>query len=1655
MSSYTSSVLSNPNSDDEYIENDDHYHDHNVKVERTDIYNYDGYYNNIYKGNNNNNNDDDHNNDNYNDNYNDNIFHCYEKKKKNNRHTSIFRQNNKKLPHVIPLSLLFYNFNEKYFMEKNKVDQSNSTILYIHKKNKIKKICILDHLKKLNKKCKFINYISYNDIEYDNKYISKKKKKKIILNEGYNNEINKKSKNHSSMINTSNKTIVSSDIHNTSNILPQFIFQNRESQADAHIEPKNENIQNGKPHILQLQKRSLGSDSIYDENGNINEQNFNVSNTIEEEEEGEGEGEEEGNNQNRNDHNNDARLNHEQNDLVKEEKENMNKIMIHNNNKNNHNKKNQKVFLDINMNKLLYIYKCMHIQCMHNLTPLCSFLNTFVPNDYSITNFFHNTYNNYFVNNIFFHNFFYTYDNSLTLLLNSNNMNSLHYHNDIISHVDYGNEHDVYKNNSYAPGGFKSAGADENLRKKSSKGRNKNKINNHMDDNYNNGANIYNNGDNIYNNGANIYNNFDLSSGYEKKEHFNNLHTDKEKYEIEKSKNIKSVGINNKYNNNMNAYDEIKNNLIISKTAEKYMEMLLLLLYNNMRLYDKDKINDTNNTKKNEFRYFFEYIDKNINSCIRKKYNFINQLSDEQRNISFFKTGGIISHPFLPFFALIHINNNEKNMNEQIIDKEKFQIKFCRFTDNYDDISYKYGSITSMTWNDSGNLLMVSDDEGYLYIYNIFLGNFIWTKTKERALYKKNLTSSSKNASKETKNKDIPNVTNDNTCSVKCVSDYRQEEKERGQHYKGRKDDQETYEEEYDEESEQDDYYDDDYYDDDYYDDDYYDDDYYDDNSYNDNSYDDNSYDDNSYDDEKKMNKKSLPYNKTQKRYQRKDKNNKLRNFFKENILKKKKKYMMEKETKDMIYMKNMRKLHIMRIKRRRKKLNKKKGYIIKEAMCVIKLHDQIIDIKYLNDNNFYIISIGKGVNKKCLNNNTVFINSYFMKSQENHMNKEKTETPRNCNIYKENMMNMKSFMDDNKYSNNMMSSPYIQYVNNLTISNNNNNDSNNNTVYDKKKQKDDQEENELQKINDTNTNIYEVQDKTQNTHHIIPTNLNNNNNNNNNKENITIQNDEKIHQVKTSHVHNNNTNVIQGINEKNAILDNFNITKKKNKMYTTKNNDTSNNNNNNNYYNNNNHVDTFLNQHVLKSKKSYFKSRFFYFDSSNIIPMKFFKKNKKLQEQNDILDNICICIWDMCSILTNEEKQYLKNKNVEMNTNENVNNKTESKKMKKKKSVILHPSLVCVISNLSKYYINNENIKNMNSYNNNNNNNNINLYNNNNNNNNNCITSFSVWTSTFTNYMYKSVCPFEKQNSMPLNEVGKNSTELSEPPKKKSIFWSLFKNKIHSDHFSQDAYIFYGDQLGYIHLIHLQLHREIYCFKPFDFPIFKIFITTNMCTKLLILAEDRLKIYEILPGLQVVFIKEIEIKHDVSPKKCICEEKIHELKERRKKEEHENEGISIFNLSYFLSSNYHKKQSNTRSDEKMNSSYNYSYNRMPSDNNKSNNLLNGSAQNVNTNDSKKTVQLYSFQKNDKKKEKNTNSSFNSISHLKSPSENSEEMDIHSDKEGYQSVIIGGINFGYLGFNFSKFMNNKKKITIIDAYLLSTTHLVTISNNGTIALIKI
>ncbi|KYO00647.1 putative membrane protein, partial [Plasmodium gaboni] len=215
------------------------------------------------------------------------------------------------------------------------------------------------------------------------------------------------------------------------------------------------------------------------------------------------------------------------------------------------------------------------------------------------------------------------------------------------------------------------------------------------------------------------------------------------------------------------------------------------------------------------------------------------------------------------------------------------------------------------------------------------------------------------------------------------------------------------------------------------------------------------------------------------------------------------------------------------------------------------------------------------------------------------------------------------------------------------------------------------------------------------------------------------------------------------------------------------------------------------------------------------------------------------------------------------------------------------------------------------------------------------------------------------------------------------------------------------------------------------------------------------LKIYEILPGLQVVFIKEIEIKHDVSPKKCICEEKIHELKERRKKEEHENEGISIFNLSYFLSSNYHKKQSNTRSDEKMNSSYNYSYNRMPSDNNKSNNVLNGSAQNINTSDTRKTVQLYSFQKNDKKKDKNTNSSFNSISHLKSQSENSEEMDIHSDKDGYQSVIIGGINFGYLGFNFSKFMNNKKKITIIDAYLISTTHLVTISNNGTIALIKI
>lgn len=258
---------------------------------------------------------------------------------------------------------------------------------------------------------------------------------------------------------------------------------------------------------------------------------------------------------------------------------------------------------------------------------------------------------------------------------------------------------------------------------------------------------------------------------------------------------------------------------------------------------------------------------------------------------------------------------------------------------------------------------------------------------------------------------------------------------------------------------------------------------------------------------------------------------------------------------------------------------------------------------------------------------------------------------------------------------------------------------------------------------------------------------------------------------------------------------------------------------------------------------------------------------------------------------------------------------------------------------------------------------------------------------------------------------------------------------------------------MGYVHIIHLQKYKEVLCFRAFDVPIFKIFITkTDVVTKLLILADTKLRIYEIVTPREICFIKEVEINHELSPKKCICEENLNELKEKRKSEENENEGMSIFNLSYFLSSNYHKKNNNTKSEEKANLINNISKNKINSENPNSLNDTTSTIGNTTQIKNKTNISKESYN-NVIYKNSVSNSSFSSIHNFKNVSESDD--DENSNKDAYQSVIIGGINFGYLGLNFSKFINNKKNKKIIDAYLLTNSHLVTISSNGTIILIKI
>ncbi|SBS81499.1 conserved Plasmodium protein, unknown function [Plasmodium malariae] len=723
--------------------------------------------------------------------------------------------------------------------------------------------------------------------------------------------------------------------------------------------------------------------------------------------------------------------------------------------------------------------------------------------------------------------------------------------------------------------------------------------------------------------------------------------------------------------------------------------------------------------------------------------------------------------------------------------------------------------------------------------------------------------------------------------------------------------------------------------------------------------------------------------------------------------------------------------------------------------MCVLKLHDDIIDIKCLNDNSFYLVSIGKGINGKAVNNHTTFINSNFVCSeqgpqQQHQGNPNKPAMPTRSS-------NTLSHSENSNYSGatfavgkNMNRSEFgnkERNKNDNDIGNSNisgsdsGNGNNSNTVLLNNNAQEEQEH-----ANDRSRNISKVSST-----EFVRSKDKKGCNNVTSKQN----NEKKWEKGNVKYdicKEGNRSNNYDDDDDDDNDNDNANEDEKKRSL---------------------NRIDMFLNIHVFKKKQSYFKSRFFYFDSSNIT---FFKKNKKLQSH--LTDLVCICVWDLCSIMTNEEKSYLQNKNMIAHHNSNSSRYESSKynynileltknemnkgNSKKLKGTVLHPTLVCVISNLPKNKTQVSKNKNME--------------------NNNYATSFCTWLSS-TNYLYKSINPFDdksekmrqgttKKKNKQKKKKKSNTVITSESSKRKNIFWNLFKNKQYSYNFSEDAYIFYGDQLGYIHIVHLQMYKEVYSFKAFDIPIFKIFITKNFITKLLILTDGRLRIYEVVSAFEIFLIKEIEIKHDMPPKKCICAEKINELKEKRKKEENENEGISIFNLSYFLSSNY-KKQSNTRNDDKMNTSNNsYSNSRgVPTEYTSNCNLLNdnSSTHNVSVIVDSNNNNISNTSKENKMREKNgnvkedillykhsnSNSSYNSVNNFKTISE-SEDADVNSDdRDAYQSVIIGGINFGYLGFNFSKFMNNKKKTTIIDAYLLSNSHLVIISSNGTITLIKI
>ncbi|KJP85373.1 hypothetical protein AK88_05000 [Plasmodium fragile] len=1537
-------------------------------------------------------------------------------------HKGRSKKEHNKLPHVIPLSYLFNNMSDRHVIEQGKMDSHNSTILYIHKKNKIKKISILDHLKKLNKKCRFINYISHYDLKDKGRRTSRGR-----------SGIGKNKMRKRSVSLRGEKTLAQ--------IVPSAAKKKKhkgESTDGAKGDRANRSVEVDILPTPNGEQRPWHSYSLHGKAGAPLEQEVNAPTDQMCKEV----------NQARNAHAGRGRIGRDRTPSGSSKgssrgsagdgQRNGNKRR---GDKRSGNRRNEKIFLDINMNKLLYIYKCMHIQCMHNLTPLCTYMSNFVPNDCSVTSLFTNSYNNHFVNNLFFHNMFYVYDNTMTLLLNSNNVGSIFY-----------------------GGGDQSRTQTEMSRKGALKEGHASRIPSSQD------VDASARGDSS-------------SPGWQEWK-------GTQKALLRATHDSTNVAVVTPTRGKHEREKQLDTNITISKTAQKYIETVMLLLYNNVTLNESDKIITAKKGKekkkkkneKNEFQHLLEYLERNANTCIRKKYNFINQLSNKKDSCFLLKTGAIISHPFLPVYALININHEKITTSEQQpFDKNRFQIRLCSFSLNYEHICYRYGIISSVCWSSNGNLLMISDECGHLYIYNIFLGNFLNPKSFVNGVG--NDPNVDRNGPTTSGSKAYTHKRDNISDRAGATAAYAASAAE---HAGGIRPDGFYEEECYEYDDEYDDGYDE-YYDD--YSDEYYED-YYDEceddprGGRADGHAEEGRKADREGGDEEtpKSNKpsqmgaedgrasqegqgkngKGATNGEKKKNDEQsesvnfgskiKEGNKKIRNFFKDNFLKNNKK----KASGERRGEREVRKRRRVKRRWRPHRCSRKGSYIIREAMCVVKLHDEVVDVRSLDDSTFYLVSIGKGVSPNSVSNHTVFIDADFARVDEHLRRTQEVSKSQEKSRTEQLLAEEENAHGCPELSSSTQERPTEAHKS-LSISN-------------------------LAPSECCPSDVPRPDKKD----HFSPQ-PREQKNKNKNKNNREAQ-----------------TNMVE-----------------KSKM---------------------NHIDAFFNLHVFKKKKTYFKSSFFHVDAHNGM---FFKSNKKLRSVEDLADTVCLCVWDLCSILTNEEKQFLKGKIIppagssdvgpnslsqngtttissSNNNNSNSNshsygrnemtNRAGAKKLEKNQSV-LHPTLVCIIGNLPDNKVQSSKRKNNESA--------------------NSITTFCTWLSS-RNHLYNVVQdPLDRAvaageltsrtNNKRTEQPSKGNNHLTDvietPKKKKGIFWHLFHHKVYSNNFSQDAYVFYGDQLGYIHVVHLQMYKKVHFFRAFDVPILKVFVCKNIVTKLLVLADARLRIYLVESALAITLIKEVQIKHDVPPNKCICEEKINELKEKRKKEENENDGVSIFNLSYFLSSNYPKKQSNTRGDDKLsnvngvnsvntgpvdisatggslrngssangpenlapggsitgvpNTSISFSGKKNQHQQERSqgnySNYSNDSPQNPALSDAKSTslIPLASEEKGKEKpsssvkennstppKVKKSSTSSNSVNLFKTVSDTEDEADANSDKDAYQSVIIGGINFGYLGFNFSKFMNNKKKTTIVDAYLLSNSHLVTVSSNGTLTLIKV